>query len=222
MALKNKDGSAYRLRGPNPLAKTQDHSSLKDDDIVLHNFTWAGTDVGDLDEIKPFPTDMNIKDNVLVIQTPKPVAELEPIEIKPKPVPVVKSAEHKPELVATIPIETPRPITASQFRITVSMFCLPSKYKTVRDEFNGEEYQRRTFGKKFSFEAVMVETGDLGIRFWTTVPLLTKGAIVYPYRYSDGQKYGEFRWWEIQSIESKSGGYLIDAIISSVQPDFSD
>ena len=128
----------------------------------------------------------------------------------------------KPESVSTIPVEVPKPTESDRFQITVSMFCLPAKLKTIRDDFYDDEYQKRTFGKKFSFEAVMVETSDLSIRFWTTVPMLTKGSIVYPYRYNDGQKYGEFRWWEIQSIEEKSGGFLLDATISSMQPDFSD
>lgn len=212
MVLKNKDGTAYRLSSPNPLGASQDHDFLKDGDIILHNFSWKGTDGGELDMVTPVATDMKIGDNVLVIESPKPVQEKEPQEEEPQ----------KPEPVNTIPVEVPKSTKPDAFKLTVSMFCLPAKLKQVRDDFYGDEYYRRTFGKKFSFESVMVEASDLSIRFWTTIPFLTKGSIVFPYRYSDGQKYGEFRWWEIQSIEEKSGGHLVDAIISTVQPDFGD
>ena len=70
MPLKNKDGSVYRLRGPNPLGQTQDKDSLKEGEIVLHNFTWAGTDTGDLEQVTPMSTDMSIQDNVLVVKLP--------------------------------------------------------------------------------------------------------------------------------------------------------
>ncbi|MHA2043419.1 MAG: hypothetical protein ACW99G_01420 [Candidatus Thorarchaeota archaeon] len=213
--MKNKDGTPVRLKSPNPLGKTQDKNFLKEADIILHNFNWSEEIVDDLEKVTPLPSDMKIEAEVktIPIERPEPESSFEP----PKAIPV-----EVPVPVQTIPVETPEPTLPSQFKITVSMFCLPGKYKTVRDELYGDSFQKRVFGKKFSFESIMLETGDLGIHFWTTVPHLTKGSIVYPYCYSDGQRYGEFRWWEISNIEEKSGGYLVDAIMSTLQPDFSD
>jgi hypothetical protein len=219
MVLKNKDGSPVQLRSPNPLGKTQDKTSLKKGDIVLHNFTWSGSPVDDLEKVTPIPSDIQISE-VEQVKT-IPIERPDPNEDYADPLPVEPVVE-KPEPIQTIPVETPEPTLPSQFKVTVSMYCLPGKYKTYRDDLYGESFQKRVFGKKFSFESIMLENSDLKIRFWTTVPHLTKGSIVYPYAYSDGQKYGEFRWWEITNIEEKSGGYLVDAMFSQLQPDFSD
>jgi len=199
MVLKNKDGSVYKLRSPNPIGKKQDEG-WKKDEIVLHNFSWGESKVDDITPLNPYSTIANPK--------PDPVPD-------PAPIPEIKYS------VDTIPVETPQPQPSSKFKVTVSFYCLPAEVKTVKDTLYGEIYQRRTYGKKFSFEAIVIEATDLKIRFWSTIDKLSKGSIVYPYRYSDGQPYSEYRWWEIYLIEEKSGGFLIEAAPSKDQPDFS-
>ena len=203
MAIKNKDGSAYKLSTPNPLTKDQDLESLKNNEIVLHNFKWEESNVDDIPEMA----------SVLKKDVEEQAKAEEKVEEK------VEEPEEIIE-VKTISVEKPVVTEESKYKVTVSIYCLPAKIKEIQDNFYGEVRQRRSFGKKFSFEAIMIEASDLSIRFWTTINFLAKGSVVFPYRYSDGQPYQEYRWWEITSVESKSGGFIVNAAVSNLQPDF--
>jgi len=196
MALKNKDGSVYKLKSPNPLTRKQD-KAWDAEKIVLHNFKWKETKVDDIPSLS----------------SKTPIIE---DRSEPEPEAVI------PPVVETIKVETPEPQPESRFKVKVWMYCLPIKLDTFKDNLYGDTYQKRSYGEKFAFESIMVETSDMAIRFWTSSEAnLTSGSIVYPYQYNDGQKYGEFRWWAIQAIEEKAGGLLVEATPSVEQPDFS-
>jgi len=60
MTLKNKDGSTYRLRGPNPLMREQELWR----DFKLHNFQFKGVVVADTTEVTPFESPMHVNDFV--------------------------------------------------------------------------------------------------------------------------------------------------------------
>ena len=46
MVIKNKDGSIYRLKEPNPLVVDQEWDLLESD-LIFHNFDWASETLAD-------------------------------------------------------------------------------------------------------------------------------------------------------------------------------
>jgi len=100
---------------------------------------------------------------------------------------------------------------------------LPVIFEAKEDELYDESYGRAKYGKKFSFEGIIIQRDDLTIQFWTTVQQVTQGSIVFPSKYINRKESCEdYRWWSVQKIVPKSGGFLLHAIPSNVNPDFSD
>lgn len=92
----------------------------------------------------------------------------------------------------------------------VMFHCLPRK--TVTDELYGTT--RQVYVNKFTFEGIIVKQEDLRMVFWSEL-LIEAGSIVYPMT-------SEKRWWKTTTIEEKSGGYMVDTIISDISPSFGD
>jgi hypothetical protein len=197
--IRNKDGTIYRLQEPNPLVKDQEWT--KDTLLELENFNWEEELVKDITGKVKIPK---------VIEEPQ--ESQEPQNVQP--------------LIVETPVPPPLPKSDSSSNIGINeeniviMHCLPAIVQTNKDEFYNDSYSRVIYGKKFMLESVMVERGDLGIRFWTKTKL-ESNSIVYPSVYKTGIKYGEYRWWKVMSSVPKSGGYLVEAIFSDVQPEFS-
>jgi hypothetical protein len=75
MTIKKKDGSIYKLRGPNPLMKEQD---LWDkNEFILHNMKGFRQTLADNTEVNPIASDFNHGQTTVII-TPK--KEEEPAE----------------------------------------------------------------------------------------------------------------------------------------------
>jgi hypothetical protein len=213
MVIKNKDGSVYKLQGPNPLM--EDQSFWNDlENFTLHNTEWKKTIFGDDGELIP-------RNNDFQVDVASPVAE--PDLEKPKsnppevvlppmpdtPVETIKEVKNEPKEIPKDDNKLP------VIKNKVIIHCLPASTKEHFDDFYGEHYNKISYGDKFSFEAVIVENEDLAMTFWTTTDKVTPASVVYP-------QVGEKRWWRVQTKIEKSGGYLIYAIISDIQPDFSN
>jgi hypothetical protein len=197
--IKNKDGTVYRLSGPNPLARTQEWTPA--DKLIFHNFRWEPVSVS-AEEITP----VRRRESVPVQEELK--------VITPEPTPVAE-----PEVVpAPEPEPTPAPVARNQ----VVMHCVPAVISLNKDDLYGESYRRTTWGGKVTFEAIVTGEADLTLQFWTTYGV-TKGSVVFPARYvATGRGYGEHRWWKITSVERKEKGFLCEAVPSDYTPDFSD
>lgn len=191
MVIKNKDGSIFVLSKPNPLTRNQEWENL-----ILYNCHWRGEVVPDVYK-KPLKMDL-------------PKVELPSIEI-PEP----KSPE---EVVVEVPKQG---FSEKTLKNIVKVYCLPANVIIEKDELYDEERQTIQYGDKFAFEAVVIERGDLQIRLWT-MHLLDRQSIIFPSVYVKGDiNFGDYRWWKVNTIEEKSGGYIITAIPSDTQPDFS-
>lgn len=165
---------------------------FSEEEIVLHNFAWKRT-VSDTNSEKTCFDKPKTKPEEKVFDT---VTEF----FSPQPT----------------PLKTERKIDN-----VVVMHCLPIVLTTRKDELYGETYNTETFGDKFTFESVIVEREDLEMVFWTNIDL-SKGSIVYPARYKDGVKFGDYRWWKVSQKEEKSNGFLVKSVLSDVHPDFSE
>lgn len=224
MAIKDKNGNVYKLRGPNPL--TKDMSDWDKDHVKLINLGYKTEIVHDqrspIRQAEENVTKINEKLNLY--EGPEPPKVIPPKDfIEELSEPVV----HLPEP----PVEVPEPKSADPVQPTfavdnriaeilkergVEYYCAPViGHKKVVDELYGSHYQTPKYGTSFIFDAVVIDLSDLELQFWC-VKSMTKDSVVYR-KISQG---GE-RWWRVNQIESKTGGFLCTCGISDVNPDFS-
>jgi hypothetical protein len=123
----------------------------------------------------------------------------------PVPKPTEKPAE--PQVVEKLEEPTPDPNVTQ-------IWCLPASYKEVVDSLYGEKFQRLVYGKKFLFDAIIIESEDLYLTLWTDTRAVTAGSVIYP-------RNQDKRWWRVQNVKEENG-YLIYAMVTDYQPDFSD
>ena len=211
MVIKNKDGSIYRLKEPNPLVVDQEWDLLESD-LIFHNFDWASETLADDSTTRP-SSNPHVWDEGFE-KVKKPEQPVEPVESVEQP---VESVEQPAE--PEHPVEQPAK-QQSNLKNVVVMHCLPAVIRDREDELYGEVYKSIQYGEKFTFEGVVVERNDLYMRFWTNIQL-SDGSVIYPSKYRDGVKFGEHRWWRVNQIMEKSGGYLTQVVISDYHPDFS-
>ena len=206
MAIKNKDGTVYKLQEPNPLTKDQEWDLLESD-FVFHNFDWASETIANDSLSSGLNSDFNVKDSV--------ISDFPEIKVEPKPEVVLKD----PEPLNPEPKIESNPKTKAKLKNVVLMHCSPAEIRERQDELYGDTYKSIQYGEKFTFEAVIVERNDLYMRFWTNIKL-SEGSVVFPSKYRDGVKFGEHRWWRVNQLVEKSGGHLTQAVVSDYHPDF--
>jgi hypothetical protein len=182
MAIKNRDGTLFKLTQPNPLMKDQ---SLWKKKFILHNCEW-----------KP----ENLEDTQGHTALPLWAA------------PTIKETITKPEEPASIPVLEEVPAAPDDGRIRV--WCLPAQVKEHVDKLYGGKFQRVKYGKKFMFEAIVMEEDDLYMVFWTNTRAVTEGSVVFP-------QNQDKRWWRVNEVVSKDGGYAIMAVACDFTPEFS-
>jgi hypothetical protein len=227
MPIKDKDGNVYRLRGPNPVMKTQDQWDKNK--VKLINFDFEEEIVsGEKNDLLKKVLNKPTEENVLVLGTS--VKET-PIEVKPpEPVKI-------PEIQPLEPVKIPEPVSIKApipqsndsktsgeapdiydnnelTQHKVQIYCLPIFEKLVKDELYGDSYILTSYGTKFHFEGIVVEEEDLYCTCWSERKIPSK-AIIYPRNQSR-------RWWQVQSVEPERDGYLIHAAPTQENPDFTD
>ena len=135
--------------------------------------------------------------------------EWEPVAVEENVVLPTKE-EVIPEQPTIVPVlEAP---ATSDGRIRV--WCQPAQVREHVDKLYGQKFQRVKYGKKFLFEALVMEEDDLYMVLWTNTKAVTLGSVVYP-------QNQDKRWWRINSIEEKDGGYALMAIACEFTPEFS-
>lgn len=196
MTLYNKDGTVYKLNGPNPIMNTQDIW----EDYKLHNMKWDQETHEEKNKITPIVSDIKIRDTF--------VQDLE--STKEEPAPKADFVERKSHIQPKTEIKTSS--TTSQID-KVFVHCLPATVRERQDHLYGESYQTIQYGDPWSFEAVIIGENDLNLTFWTDVGDVSVGSIIYP-------KMNSKRWWRVQEKEEKVQGWLLNATPSDYQPSF--
>jgi len=208
MPITNKDGTPYRLKGPNKLTIDQVVWG-PEDKLVLHNCRWRVEQSTQPEEA------------VVPIKTP---IKIKPMVIKPKEEPVIIQQEPAPveaELANPVVAEEPKPKYRVNTQNIVIFHCQPVVLRETKDDLYGDKYKRVERGKKFTFEGIIVDNIDIAMTFWTNLQI-PKDSVVYPARYRTGKKYNEFRWWKVVDSQPKANGVLYKTIPSDYTPDFSD
>jgi hypothetical protein len=225
MAIKNKDGTIYKLNGPIPVMLEQERWG----EFHVHNFDWNSTIEKDSSTVKPLDSDFgNLRREGFVeeLEKTKPVVpEIKVVEsdsVSPVEAPVEEPKEPEmPELSSEIvpepDLEPPR-VTQKALPPDLQkhfVWCLPATMSEKVDELYGDRYTTIKYQRPFSFEAIIVENSDLMFKMWTTVDKITRGSVLFP-------RVGEKRWWRVEEIEAKSGGFLVFGMPSDFQPSFTE
>jgi len=151
MAIKNKDGTVFKISGPNPLM--EDQTLWKG--FTKHNFEWT-EEIDKQNKAKSFEIKQNKEDVVfekkIAVEEPKIVEEKKE-EVKQQN----KISDHK----------------------KIKCFCIPAKIIEKKDSLYDEVYQRTEYLDKFIFETVIIEKADIYLKFWT-MEKITNNSILYP------------------------------------------
>ncbi len=153
MAILNKDGSVYKLKGPNPLMLKQER--WDPDKLVYYNFVWESIIIPDLKKNQPRS-----------LPEPEEVKAIEPEE-------VISQPQLMPLSKPVAPKSTPKPVS------TIQVHCLPGNLKIYKDTLYNEIRTTISYGEKFIFEATVVERSDLKLVLWSE-RMISEGSIIYP------------------------------------------
>lgn len=209
MVIKNKNGTPYNLRGPNPIMKEQDIW----DDFLLHNMNFPENVITnnnkEINQNKPKlnlgkVSVQNADDNSKqIIPAEKEIEP--PVEPKQEPI-IIKTNEEE--------VEKPTVVNAKllNFKKTV-IHCLPASTEEKIDDLYGEKTLKINYGNKFNFEAIMIREEDLSLQFWTHLEKISKYSILYP-------KNKEKRWWKVIEIKKAPEGFFIHCMPSEYHPNF--
>ena len=234
MAIRDKDGKVYKLRGPNPLMNDQNLDWDKSK-LVLYNFSWNSecvkdplspearflkehpkTDIGEELGLRPNAEWIPPFEFVNELKATRPTAVVEEI---PEEFPAVEEPEVQVPLPKDEMPEAPKEFNVSSQVARIfhergmEFHCAPVYQVAMKDDLYGTEYKMNRYGNKFVFDGVIVEENDLELVYWC-VKEMTKGSVIMP-------KARESRWWRVEEIEPRTGGFLVKALPSDVNPDFS-
>lgn len=221
MTIKNKDGSVYKLRSPNPIMKVQDIWS----GFEVHNMDFQQqTESNSATVAKPQSKKINLGQVTTLEEKP---AEKIQINTKPEPEPeklVLPNfdQEYKPPPPPDSAFVTNKDdgiIRPSQindklknFKKTV-LHCLPATVKQFYDDLYNDRSVKISYGKRFTFEVILIEETDMFLVFWTHLQNLEKFSILYPQNF-------EKRWWKIDAIKPAPEGFFIRCLPSEDHPAF--
>lgn len=222
MALYNKDGTLYRLQGPNPVMKTQ----TLWDNYQLHNMNWEPQTAEDSTVVVPMQPSIKVQETFIEeLQVNQPdikVVETKNDFIEEKPAQTeIKVTENKqivePEQIKQKSELQPAPVkphieTTDDIEKTY-IHVLPATIRQKKDHLYGESYQTIEYGKPTSFEGVILEHSDIYLKIWTDTDIIKSGSVLYP-------KMQVKRWWRVQEINPKAGGFILICMPSDYQPSF--
>lgn len=221
MVIKNKDGTTYQLRRPNPIMVQQDiWTDFEIHNMNFHEETVTNTNKETIKNKKKINLGQTVIDNnknqdnreVVQIQS-KPVIPEIPVPPKPE-LTLPEAKEDKPSIPANLEIEKPPTVHASlaNYKKTI-MHCLQADAKTHIDDLYGERSTKISYSGKFTFEAILVDENDFNLVFWTHLKKVTKYSILYP-------QNREKRWWKANQVKIAPEGFFISCIPSEYHPNF--
>jgi len=226
VAIKNKDGSLYKLTSPNPIRRNQNEWN-DDSPIILHNFSWENTKVENNSSVlKPFDSDLSNMVSVVDMPLPKIEIEVEETPVEEETIEVEEKVIEEP--IEEVIEEKSKPIVKKQVKKydsetekflndkKITMWCSPPVITEHKDDLYGDIQRTIEYNRKFSFEGVILEQTDLEMKFWTPVKL-TRNSIVFPV----DKKTRKARWWKIVEVQEKDG-ILARCILSDQSLNFGD
>lgn len=225
MAIKDKDGKVYTLRGPNPFMQTQ--AEWDRNQIIFHNFGWRSEIVHDernpVEEFNKTVVDigkeLDLKSNNGFVNAKEFIEEIrqKPFE-EPKPEPKSEPKPEEPVRSNVVTINVDERAARLLKDRGVQYFCVPViDQKVHKDSLYDSTYTTPVYGDKMAFDAIIVDQSDFQLQLWC-MKIIPKGSVIY--QMAKGGEW-ERRWWKVENYEPKTGGYILLASISDSNPDFS-
>lgn len=217
MAIKDRDGKVYTLRGPNPLMRKQqewDRTKVHLFNMNFRNEVVVADERNPVEELKAKTIDIAQELNL----TPKVEKRAKVIEPK-KFIEEIRSVPKEKPTVVSMPEPTPViTVDPKMARVLkdrgVAYYCAPAVgRRTHSDDLYGTSYGVVEYGDKFIFDAIIIDQSDFELQFWCVKPVTAESVV---YRKDRGE-----RWWRIKDVQPKTGGYIVKAIFSESNPDFS-
>ena len=223
MVIKNKDGTVYKVRSPNPIMMTQEIW----DKFTVHNMKFDADTVSNKDAVKPasnkidFGVSTTIKQELKqeTIKIPQPVEKPKVIQnnkIQEFEIPDFKKPEPSPEPKKEDQGDVLRPASINEklknYRKDI-MHCMLAETKEIVDPLYDDKTIKVNYTRSFVFENIIIQENDMELVFWSHLDFLTRNSIVYPK--NDGR-----RWWKISSIRSAPEGSFFVCVPTSTQPSF--
>lgn len=204
MPIKNKDGSVYKLQGPNPLMKSQD---LDGENVIIHNLNpeeVIGEDPSRQYREIPNPFEVvDIQQSVEEFMGDE-LPQVEEPEVQqplaPKPV------QEPPKVV-----EPPKPKPKQPIEGKLVAWCLPAILKEEVNPLYGEVKRSLSYGEKFSLETVVLNRSIVSVDFWSPVNI-EKNSIIYLWEQRE--------WWRVTKISSRTDGWVLTCFPSDHHPSF--
>lgn len=216
MVIKNKNGSEYKVRQPNPIMKNQEVWN----DFVLHNMDFDGNVVENAEQKTKsnkkklvLGSEKTIKTNDIPVVLP-PVKKIE--QDDGFIIPDFSKPENEPEPTPQPKDEILRPKSINQKLLNYKkdvMYCMLAETKENFDPLYSEKSVKISYIKSLIFENIIISQSDIELIFWSHLDFLTKNSVVYP-------KDEHHRWWKIDVIRSAPDGKFFQCVPTTIQPSF--
>lgn len=232
MPIKNKNGTEYQIRKPNPLMKNQDVW----DNYTTHNMELTGNSLSRMANADFSGIKVQIGQTIFQTQNlqKREIIKMDLEPSKPTEPPPLPTPTQEKNIVDEILAEEPQstPSTIDEVMLQGKTIEKPTKvheklknYKKnimncllakVEEKFD-YLYEDRSFKikyiKELAFEAIIVNESDYEMVFWTHLEYMAKHSVVYPINKTK-------RWWKIEKVQKAPEGYFCSCVPSSIQPSF--
>jgi hypothetical protein len=194
MVLRRKDGTDYKISGPNPIMKSQ---SLWDDEVKLHNMTYSDVVTSRTVADVPIPVEecyanADTEPTEAVYPDLQSIAA-EEIQVRARPVNISNIEVPKRKI-----LQMPKQLA----------YCLPAYEQ--EDPVYGEK--KLVYGIKFKIDVLVLYATDVESHLWTAAGGVTVKSIVF--------LTNDYRWWMVTEMVPKDGGWWIKGVPSSITPSF--
>ena len=214
MVIHKKDGSVFKLNGPNEIMFTQE--------------VWNSFKTHNLSNLSNCKMESNIPHVILgkkkIVEEKKIIEPIKEVVVEEIVVEIVLAEILVVEIALGVALvvehlekvkiveDKKKTNEFDNFKKTI-MHCALAKKVEVKDDLYGETVLKVKFIDKFTFESIVMNKNDFVLIFWTKLDNLTIGSVLYP---QDDSK----RWWEVREIEDVPGGHKITCCITRNTPAF--
>lgn len=219
MAIRDKDGNVYVLRGPNKLMIGQEkwdtHKLVFINTIGKTTLDQSKTRQNPFHKLKEDYKILDIGEELELINNEEFAEELVPDQPVQAPVqePQVQEVILVDEEDDVVEINVDSKLADKLKRSTKEFYGVIASKRIRKDDFYGTTSTVITYSPKITFDAIIISQNEYVLKFWTT-KVVTEQSVVFP-------KNFEFCWYRVDNVTPKSGGFLCEASISDVNPDFS-
>lgn len=216
MAILDKHGKIYRLRGPNPLMQEQKTWNMNKVVLINMNNFANLLSVADDKDVEHIVKEKKSNYSKEVSEQPgENTIKKQNEEYKQKK-PSSASLKQTNEKV-NIDRDVKERIDRLLKEKGVLFYCAIPVSEEYTDELYGEKYVKHSYRDYQLIKCIIVYETDLKLKFWSSREIVVGSILMKK------DKQGGERWWKAHDVEKDEYGYgyLVQCVPSDVQPHFS-